>query len=196
MRSVATPKVCGAEYLGEYRIFLTFEDGKSGVIDLEHELWGEVFEPLRDVGLFRRFRFVPELDTIVWPTGADLAPEYLYENAVTEEPRPAVESAVDQPSGGLRTGQRVPARPAGKGAGLGGMRMDDRITVSVDADVADAYRAASDRDRRKLDLLINLRLREETHSERALRDVMQDISRNAQQRGLTPEVLRAILNEE
>ena len=38
--------------------------------------------------------------------------------------------------------------------------MDDRITVSVDADVADAYRAASDGDRRKLDLLINLRLRE------------------------------------
>ena len=74
--------------------------------------------------------------------------------------------------------------------------MDDRITVSVDADVADAYRAASDGDRRKLDLLINLRLREATHSERALRDVMQDISRNAQQRGLTPKVLRAILNEE
>ena len=70
--------------------------------------------------------------------------------------------------------------------------MDDRITVSVDADVADAYRAVSDGDRRKLDLLVNLRLREATHSERTLRD----ISRSAQRRGLTPEMLRSILNEE
>ena len=91
------PRLCGAEYLRDYKILATFEDGKTGVIDLEHELWGEVFEPLRDVGLFRRFRFDPELDTIVWPTGADLAPEYLYENAVAAEPRPAVDSAVGQP---------------------------------------------------------------------------------------------------
>ena len=74
--------------------------------------------------------------------------------------------------------------------------MDDRITVSVDADVADAYRAASDGDRRKLDLLVNLRLREATHSQRTLRDVMRDISDSAQRRGLTPEMLRSILNEE
>ena len=92
-----TPRLCGAKYLREYKILLTFEDGKTGVIDLEHELWGEVFEPLRDVGLFRRFRFDGELDTIVWPTGADLAPEYLYENAVVGEPRTVVESAVEQP---------------------------------------------------------------------------------------------------
>ena len=51
--------------------------------------------------------------------------------------------------------------------------MEGRITVSVDADVADAYRAASDGDRRKLDLLVNLRLREATHSERPLRDIMR-----------------------
>lgn len=74
--------------------------------------------------------------------------------------------------------------------------MDDRITVSVDADVADAYRAASDGDRRKLDLLVNLRLREATRSQRTLRDIMRDISDIAQRRGLTPEMLRSILNEE
>ena len=73
--------------------------------------------------------------------------------------------------------------------------MDNRITVSVDADVADAYRAVSDGDRRKLDLLINLRLREATHSKRTLRAIMQDISRNAQRRGLTPEILQSILTE-
>ena len=74
--------------------------------------------------------------------------------------------------------------------------MEDRITVSVDADVADAYRAVSDGDRRKLDLLINLRLREATQSRQTLRDIMRDISRNAQRRGLTPEILQSILNEE
>ena len=92
-----TPRLCGVEYLRAYKILVTFEDGKTGVIDLEHELWGEVFEPLRDVGLFRRFRFDAELDTIVWPTGADLAPEYLYENAAATETPVAAESAVDQP---------------------------------------------------------------------------------------------------
>lgn len=91
------PRLRGAEYLREYKILVTFDDGKTGVIDLEHELWGEVFEPLRDVGLFRRFRFDAELDTIVWPTGADLAPEYLYENAAATETPVAAESAVDQP---------------------------------------------------------------------------------------------------
>ena len=91
------PRLCGAKYISGYRILLTFEDGKRGVIDLEHELWGEVFEPLRDVGLFRRFRFDTALDTVVWPTGADLAPEYLYEHAVAGELGPVEESVVDQP---------------------------------------------------------------------------------------------------
>ena len=97
MTVVAIPRLCGAEYLRDYKILATFEDGKAGVIDLEHELWGEEFEPLREVGLFWRFRFDAELDTIVWPTGADLAPEYLYENAVAGELRPVVESPVGQP---------------------------------------------------------------------------------------------------
>ena len=74
--------------------------------------------------------------------------------------------------------------------------MGDRITVSVDADIAEAYRAASDGDRRKLDLLVNLRLREATQSERTLREITRDISQGAQRRGLTPEMLRSILDEE
>ena len=66
---------------------------------------------------------------------------------------------------------------------------DDQITVSVDSEVADAYRAASDDERRKLDLLINLRLRDATRSEASLAEVMREISANAAQRGLTPETL-------
>ncbi len=74
--------------------------------------------------------------------------------------------------------------------------MEDRITVSVDSDVARAYRSASDSERRKLDLLINLHLRDVTESGKSLRRTMSEISRKAQRRGLTPEILQSILDEE
>jgi len=50
-------------------------------VDLEGELWGEVFEPLKDRLLFQSFKIDPDLQTLVWPTGADLAPEFLYAQA-------------------------------------------------------------------------------------------------------------------
>ena len=68
--------------------------------------------------------------------------------------------------------------------------------VSIDADAADVYRSASDDERRKLDLLINLRLHDATESKTSLRTIMEDISREAQRRGLTPEILQSILGEE
>ncbi|MFQ5732417.1 MAG: hypothetical protein ACE5KM_10755 [Planctomycetaceae bacterium] len=71
----------------------------------------------------------------------------------------------------------------------------EQITVSVDPDVADAYRSAPAKERRKLDLLINLRLRDATRSQSALKDVMREISDSAQRRGLTPDILQSILNE-
>lgn len=77
--SESTPKIETAEYAGEYKLRLTFADGKCGVIDLEDQLWGEVFEPLKDISQFKAFRVDDELSTVVWPTGADLAPEFLYE---------------------------------------------------------------------------------------------------------------------
>ena len=76
-----TPRLIEARYLDGYRIELAYADGTRGVVDLERDLWGEVFEPLRDIGQFKMFRLDAELQTIVWPGGADLAPEYLYERA-------------------------------------------------------------------------------------------------------------------
>ena len=76
-----TPRLTNAEYLSEYKITVSFEDGTVGVIDLEDELWGEVFEPLKDLSVFQDFRMDSELQTIVWTTGADLAPEFLYQRA-------------------------------------------------------------------------------------------------------------------
>ncbi|MCA9757791.1 MAG: DUF2442 domain-containing protein [Candidatus Eisenbacteria bacterium] len=74
-----TPQLIAAEHPRDYVLRLIFADGKQGEIDLESELWGEVFEPLRDPAMFARFVLDRELNTITWPTGADLAPEFLYE---------------------------------------------------------------------------------------------------------------------
>jgi len=73
------PRLRQAEYRGDYRIWLQFADGVEGEIDLEHDLWGEMFEPLKDKALFREFSLDRELGTIVWPNGADFAPEFLYQ---------------------------------------------------------------------------------------------------------------------
>ncbi len=76
-----TPDLVQATWLGGHRIRLEFEDGCAGVLDMGNRRWRGVFEPLQDVALFRQFRLEREWNTIVWPTGADLAPEYLYEQA-------------------------------------------------------------------------------------------------------------------
>lgn len=70
----------------------------------------------------------------------------------------------------------------------------EQITVAVDPVVAIAYRAASPDERRKLDLLVNLRLRDATRTDESLEQVMSEISRNAQERGLTSELLKSILD--
>lgn len=75
-------EVTDVVYLNDYRLRLTFGDGSVKVVDLEAELWGEVFVPLLDKQLFQQV-FIPEDgDTIEWPNGADFAPEFLYEIGV------------------------------------------------------------------------------------------------------------------
>jgi len=71
--------VIEAKYVGEYILWLRFEDGTDGEIDLSSELDGPIFEPLRDQGYFASVRVNPDTGTIEWPNGADLAPEFLYE---------------------------------------------------------------------------------------------------------------------
>ena len=71
--------VLEAEYLHDFVIWLRFNDGSKGEIDLEEELNGEVFSSLKDVEEFKRFHVDPELNTVVWDNGADFAPEFLRE---------------------------------------------------------------------------------------------------------------------
>lgn len=75
------PILKGVLYVRDYTIRVRFADGVQGDVDLADELWGEVFEPLRESAMFQAFRLDKELNTIAWPTGADLAPEFLHERA-------------------------------------------------------------------------------------------------------------------
>jgi len=68
-----------ASYAGDYNVALRFSDGVAGVIDLSDQLWGEMYEPLKDKALFSQLRIDPEVPVLVWPNGADLAPEFIYE---------------------------------------------------------------------------------------------------------------------
>ena len=70
--------VIQAKYLDSYRVELLFDNGRRGVADLSEALHGPMFEPLSDMRAFRQLRVDDELQTVVWPNGADLAPEYLY----------------------------------------------------------------------------------------------------------------------
>lgn len=78
-----------ARYVRDYVIHLTFNDGAEGYVDLSGELHGAMFEPLRDPEAFRAFRVDPELETIVWANGADLAPEFLHARLLVPSDTPA-----------------------------------------------------------------------------------------------------------
>jgi Protein of unknown function (DUF2442) len=70
--------VTTVEVVGDHRLRLTFEDGAEGEVDLSGWEWRGVLEPLADPAYFRRVQLDQELGTIVWPNGADIAPETLH----------------------------------------------------------------------------------------------------------------------
>ena len=69
----------------------------------------------------------------------------------------------------------------------------EEITIQVPAELARAYRTASEEDRRKMDLLASFQLTEFLRSRESLEEVMDEMSREACPRGLTPEILDSIL---
>jgi ribosomal protein L31E len=79
--------VLDADYTRDYVIHLRFNDGAEGFVDLANELYGEMFAPLRDMDKFKAFRVDPELNTIVWENGADLAPEFLHDRLLVPSPQ-------------------------------------------------------------------------------------------------------------
>ncbi len=80
--TTALHDVTDVEVLGPYRLRLTFSDGLTGDVDLSYiRDWAGVFAPLHDPEVFAQVRVDPEIGTITWPNGADLAPEVLHERA-------------------------------------------------------------------------------------------------------------------
>ena len=100
-------RVLKAEVSGAHSLDLTFEDGTRKSVDLRALLEGPVFEPVRDPKYFARVELDPVAGTVVWPNGADIAPETLYELAS----RPKGKSRRQSPNHAVhRAGARA-ARP-------------------------------------------------------------------------------------
>ena len=70
-----------AKHLGDFCVWLRFNDGTEGIVDLENSLEGPIYKPLKDLKYFKDFRI--EGHTLSWANGADFAPEYL--RSVTTE---------------------------------------------------------------------------------------------------------------
>jgi hypothetical protein len=72
--------ITAVEVTGPHSLHLTFDDADQSTkaINLYSELEGPVFEPLKDPATFARVWLDPELGTVVWPNGADFAPDFLY----------------------------------------------------------------------------------------------------------------------
>ena len=83
------PHVVRAKYDSAYRIRLTFNDGTTAIVDFKPWLSGPIFEPLKQVAYFRK-HFL-DGGTVVWPNGADIAPETLYEAALATRSNPALQ---------------------------------------------------------------------------------------------------------
>ena len=71
--------VTAVDVIGDHRLRLAFEDGAEGEVDLSGCAWRGVFEPLASPAFFRQVQLDSKLGTIVWPNGADIAPETLHE---------------------------------------------------------------------------------------------------------------------
>jgi hypothetical protein len=68
-----------------FRLHLRFNNGVEGEVSLLDELWGEMFEPLKDEALFATARQDDELGTVVWANGADFAPEFLLDRMRSQQ---------------------------------------------------------------------------------------------------------------
>jgi hypothetical protein len=78
--------ITNARYLEDYKVEVSFNNGRKGIADLADALKGTMFEPLKNKSVFSRLVVDKELDTLVWSNGADLAPEYIYFQAFKKEP--------------------------------------------------------------------------------------------------------------
>lgn len=72
-------RIIDCQLLPPYSLKLKFEDGLSRVIDLERVLEGEIYGPLRNPTFFSNVMIDPEVQTVIWPNGADFDPAVLHD---------------------------------------------------------------------------------------------------------------------
>ena len=73
----------------------------------------------------------------------------------------------------------------------------EAITLEIDAEAAQAFKSVSAAEREKLQVLLGIWLKEYAKADAAsLKETMDELSRKAASRGLTPEILESILEEE
>jgi hypothetical protein len=73
------PRVVEVKPLDGFHLWVCFQDGIVGTIELVNESWRPMFKPLKNPDLFFQASVNTELETVTWPNGADLAPEFLYQ---------------------------------------------------------------------------------------------------------------------
>lgn len=78
------PRVVAAQTRLSHVLIVYYDDGQTREIDMKGELWGTVFEPLKDPEFFARVRVDEERGTVVWPNGVDLDPETLYDPSLRQ----------------------------------------------------------------------------------------------------------------
>jgi hypothetical protein len=83
-----TPDLIKAEYLCDYKVQLSFDNGKTGVVDFNKYISkGGIFSELKEIEFFKKFIIDPEVFVLKWPNNVDIAPEEIYSEA-TGEPLP------------------------------------------------------------------------------------------------------------
>jgi len=80
--------IIAAEYLEDYKIKLTFEDGKTGIVDFSaYAKKDGVFKKFKNIDFFKSFQLDKEIGNLIWDGEIDIAPETLYSEA-THTPLP------------------------------------------------------------------------------------------------------------
>jgi Protein of unknown function (DUF2442) len=72
-------RISEAQVCGPHSLRLRFSDGSNKQVNVRSLLDGPIFEPLRDPAYFALVTLDPICGTVVWPNGADFAPEALHE---------------------------------------------------------------------------------------------------------------------
>ena len=81
-----SPHIHDVKYIADYRLEVSFNNGRKGIVDFSRLLNGKIFEALRDTSVFAQASIDQELETIVWPNGTDVAPEFVYYHIFKDEP--------------------------------------------------------------------------------------------------------------